>query len=24
LYGTGAKNDDWFWERPRAGHRQND
>ena len=23
LYGTGAKNDDWFWERPRAGHRQN-
>ena len=22
LYGTGAKNDDWFWERPRAGHRQ--
>ena len=24
LYGTGAKNDDWFWKRPRAGHRQND
>ena len=24
LYGTGAKNDDWFWERPGAGHRQND
>ena len=23
LYGTGAKNDDWFWKRPRAGHRQN-
>ena len=23
IYGTGAKNDDWFWERPRAGHRQN-
>ena len=21
LYGTGAKNDDWFWERPRTGHR---
>ena len=23
LYGTGETNDDWFWERPRAGHRQN-
>ena len=21
LYGTGAKNDDWFWERPRRGFR---
>ena len=21
LYGTGAKNDDWFWERPRRGSR---
>ena len=23
VYGTGAKNDDWFWEGPRTGHRQN-
>ena len=22
LYGTGAKNDDWFWEGPRRGTRQ--
>ena len=23
VYGTGAKNDDWFWKGPRTGYRQN-